>query len=83
MGDGPATCLSGTTERDERIVVLNLLDLDGDDAPEFDFGKMPVSIERLRGDGTWEKVAFEPAEGGFVRLSTNVKTQVPAIFRID
>ena len=81
VGDGPATCLSGTTERGERVFVLNLLDLDGDDAPEFAFEEAPSSIERMKGDGTWEKVQFSRGEGGSVILSTLVKTQIPAIFR--
>ena len=82
LGDGPATCLSGVTEKGERIVVLNLLDLDGDDAPEFVFDSRPASVERLRGDGTWEGVAFSQGEGASIRLSTIVRTQVPAIFRV-
>ena len=80
LGDGPATCLSGTTEKDGRVLVLNLLDLDGDDAPEFEFDEPPSSIERLRGDGAWEAVPFT-AEGNVVRLASPVRTQSPAIFR--
>ena len=82
LGDGPATRLSGTTERGERIVVLNLLDLDGDDAPEFVFDSQPASIERLRGDGTWENVEYAQGDGAALKLKTAVKTQMPAIFRI-
>ena len=61
--------------------MLNLLDLDGDDAPEIEFDKPPSVIERLRGDGEWEKVEFSRGEGNAVRLSSPVKTQMPAIFR--
>ena len=82
LGDGPATCLSGVTDKGERIVVLNLLDLDGDDAPEFVFDSRPASIERLRGDGTWEQVEFAQGDGAALKLKTVVKTQMPAIFRI-
>jgi len=81
LGDGPATFLSGTAGRDGQVFVLNLLDLDGDDAPEIVFEKTPSSIERLRGDGTWESVKFA-VEGGAVRLSSPVRTQIPAIFRV-
>ena len=81
LGDGPATFLSGTTEKDGNVLVLNLLDLDGDDAPEIEFDKPPSVIERLRGDGEWEKVEFSLGEGNAIRLSSPVKTQMPAIFR--
>ena len=81
QGDGPATVLSGMTEKDGNVLVLNLLDLDGDDAPEIEFDEPPSVIERLRGDGEWEKVEFSRGEGNAVRLSSPVKTQMPAIFR--
>ena len=82
LGDGPATLLSGSAGRDGRVVVLNLLDLDGDDAPEIVFDEPPSSIERLRGDGVWESVPFVRLEGGALRLSSPVRTQMPAIFRL-
>ncbi len=82
IGDGPSTLLSGTTAQDGEVFVLNLLDLDGDEAPEFEFDKPPSSIERLRGDGEWENVQFLHCEGDVIRLSSPVRTQTPAIFRI-
>lgn len=82
LGDGPATLLSGTTAKDGEVVVLNLLDLDGDDAPEIIFDAPPSSIERLRGDGVWEDVPFTQGEGGAIRLSSPVRTQIPALFRL-
>ena len=82
LGDGPATLLSGTAGEDGRVFVLNLLDLDGDDAPEFAFDSAPSAIERLRGDGTWESVRFDRLGGNAVRLSTIVTVQMPAIFRV-
>lgn len=82
LGDGPATFLSGKAGDDGDVVVLNLLDLDGDDAPEIEFDEPPASIERLRGDGTWENVEFSRGEGNAFRLSSPVRTQMPAIFRL-
>lgn len=83
LGDGPVTCLAGTTEKDGRIVVLNMLDLDGDDAPELAFDRLPSKVERLRGNGTWENVKFTRTGGSAIRLATKVETQRPAIFRIE
>ena len=80
-GVGPATCLSGTAGTDGRVFVLNLLDLDGDEAPEFVFDEVPSTVERLRGDGTWENVAFS-VQGKTVTLKTKVETQRPGIFRV-
>ena len=80
-GVGPATCLSGTAGADGQVFVLNLLDLDGDDAPEFVFDEVPTKIERLRGDGTWENVDFAVA-GKSVTLKTKVETQRPGIFKV-
>ena len=82
LGDGPATFLSGKAGDDGDVVVLNLLDLDGDDAPEIEFDEPPTSIERLRGDGQWENVEFSRGEGNAIRLSSPVRTQIPAIFRL-
>ena len=81
LGDGPATFLSGKAGKDGDVFVLNLLDLDGDDAPEIEFDEPPSVIERLRGDGEWENVEFSRGEGNAIRLSSPVRTQIPAIFR--
>ena len=82
LGDGPATLLSGAAGGDGHVFVLNLLDLDGDDAPEFAFDAAPSTIERMRGDGSWENVRFDRLEGNAVRLSTAVAVQMPAVFRV-
>ncbi len=82
LGDGPATFLSGKAGKDGDVFVLNLLDLDGDDAPEIEFDEPPSIIERLRGDGKWETVEFSRSEGNAIRLSSPVRTQIPAIFRL-
>ena len=65
----------------ENVFVLNMLDVDGDDAPEMKFETTPSLIERLQGDGSWKPVTFAPAEGGAVRLASPVLPQRPAIFR--
>ena len=82
VGAGPATCLSGTTEKGERILVLNILDLDGDDAPEFAFDAAPAAVERLGGDGAWSSVGMSRGAGGTTVLKTHVFPQSPAIFRL-
>ena len=82
VGDGPTTCISGKTEKDEEIVVLNMLDLDGDDAPELRFDSMPSVIERLQGDGSWLVEGFDRIDVSTVILSTKAETQRPVILRI-
>ena len=81
LGVGPTTCEAGTTVAGERVFVLNMLDLDGDDAPEMAFDAAPSAIERLQGDGTWRTVAFERVGDKGVRLQSPVQPQRPAIFR--
>lgn len=82
QGVGPVTCISGTTSDGGNIVVLNALDIDGDSAPELQFDRIPTSIERMWGDGTWEAVRFEKTESGGCILSSPIRTQRAAIFRI-
>ena len=82
QGVGPVTCEVGTTGEGDRIVVLNALDIDGDMAPNLNFDKMPASIERLQGDGTWKNVCFEKTSDGGCRLDSPILTQRAAIFRI-
>ena len=81
LGVGPVTCLSGRTTEGENIVVLNAIDLDGDETPELRFEKIPSAVERLQGDGTWEKVGFEKTGEGTVRIHSRVYVQQAAIFR--
>lgn len=81
LGVGHMTCESGTTSDGENVIVLNSLDLDGDDAPELAFGSDPAEIERLQGDGRWLSVKFEKTEQGNYVLDTVVQTHRPAIFR--
>ena len=78
---GPVTCEAGTAVADGNVFVLNMLDVDGDDAPEMMFETVPSVIERLQGDGSWKSVAFARVEGGVVRLASPVLPQRPAIFR--
>lgn len=82
QGVGPVTCVSGTAGDGERIVLLNALDIDGDMEPELQFERMPASIERMRGDGTWQQVRFEKIASGTCRLFSGLLTQRAAIFRV-
>jgi hypothetical protein len=66
---------------DGNVFVLNMLDVDGDDAPEMMFETAPSLIERLQGDGSWKPVTSTRLEGGAVRLASPVLPQRPAIFR--
>ena len=81
LGVGPVTCESGTTEKGERIVVLNALDIDGDETPELMFARFPSSVERLQGNGEWKPVRFERTADGGCRLFSPMTVQHPAIFR--
>ena len=81
LGTGPVTCEAGTVAADGNVFVLNMLDVDGDDAPEMMFEAAPSLIERLQGDGSWKPVTFARLEGGAVRLASPVLPQRPAIFR--
>ena len=80
LGVGPVTCEAGTAEGD-KVFVLNMLDVDGDDAPEMMFESAPTSIERMQGDGSWKSVAFTSLEKGGVKIASPVLPQRPAIFR--
>lgn len=82
QGVGPVTCVSGSTHEGDNIVVLNALDIDGDMEPELQFDRMPTSIERMQGDGTWKPVGFEKTPSGDCRLDSSILTQRAAIFRI-
>ena len=81
LGVGPVTCEAGTTTADGNVFVLNMLDVDGDDAPEMMFETMPRVLERLQGDGSWKPVAFERLASGGVKMASPVLPQRPAIFR--
>lgn len=81
LGVGHVMCESGVTDAGDNVVVLNALDLDGDDAPEIKFEKFPTVIERLQGNGEWRPVAFENTDEGACRLCSPIIAQRPAIFR--
>ena len=81
LGVGHVTCESGVTGEGENVVVLNALDLDGDDAPEMSFEKFPSCVERLQGNGEWAPVEFEKTAEVTCRLHSPILTQRPAIFR--
>ena len=80
LGSGPVTCEAGKVG-DDMVFVLNMLDIDGDEAPEMMFDAMPSLIERLQGDGRWRQVHFSIMPNGTARLSSPVSSQNPAIFR--
>ena len=80
LGSGPVTCEAGKVG-DDMVFVLNMLDIDGDEAPEMMFDAMPSLIERLQGDGRWRQVPFSAMSNGNVKLSSPVVSQHPAIFR--
>lgn len=80
-GDGAMMCEVGTTSAGAFIVILDALDLDGNEAPDLVFEQDPSRIERLQGDGSWSAVSFV-RDGDACRLESPVSTQRPAIFRI-
>ena len=88
LGTGLVTCESGKVG-DDRVFVLNMLDIDGDESPEMMFETMPSMIERLQGDGSWKQVAFERTTAictnisvrHGVKIASQVLPQRPAIFR--
>ena len=80
LGVGPVTCEVGKVG-DDKALVLNALDIDGDETPEMMFDTVPSSIERLQGDGTWKSVSFSCESAGCIKLSSPVYQQRPAIFR--
>lgn len=81
LGVGPVTCMAGSTEKDGDVFVLNALDADTDEAPEFLFGRTPVSVERLQGDGSWKTVAFRKTGESSWTLDSAVEMHRPAVFR--
>ena len=81
-GAGPVMCQAAITKDGENIVVLNALDIDGDMEPELKFEKMPASIERMQGDGSWRPIRFEKIASGGCRLFSPILTQRAAIFRL-
>ena len=76
----------GTEQQDVLLsqgsVCSMALDIDGDMEPELQFDRMPTSIERMQGDGTWKLVRFEKTASGGCRLFSPILTQRAAIFRI-
>lgn len=83
LGAGPVMCMAGETDSDGYVVVLDALDLDGDDAPELKFAKPPKKISRLQGDGTWTEVRFEKTGDDTYRLLSPIRVQQSAIFKYD
>jgi hypothetical protein len=80
-GAGPVLCEVGTTSADGDVFVLDPLDIDDLIEPELDFAKIPGSIERLYGDGTWRSVEFKLEQSGYVRLKDTIRSKNPTVYR--
>ena len=80
-GAGPVLCEVGRTTADGDVFVLDPLDIDDLIEPELDFAKVPVSIERLMGDGSWKPVEFRAEQTGYVRLCDIIRAKNPTVYR--
>jgi hypothetical protein len=80
-GAGPVLCEVGRTTADGDVFVLDPLDIDDLIEPELDFAKIPGSIERLYGDGTWRSVEFKLEQSGYVRLKDTIRSKNPTVYR--
>ena len=80
-GAGPVLCEVGRTTADGDVFVLDPLDIDDLIEPELDFAKVPVSIERLMGDGSWKPVEFRAELTGYIRLCDIIRAKNPTVYR--
>ena len=80
-GAGPVLCEVGRTTADGDVFVLDPLDIDDLIEPELDFAKVPVSIERLMGDGSWKPVEFRAEQTGYIRLCDIIRAKNPTVYR--
>lgn len=80
-GAGPVLCEVGRTTADGDVFVLDPLDIDDLIEPELDFAKVPVSIERLMGDGSWKPVEFRTEQTGYVRICDIIRAKNPTVYR--
>ena len=83
LGDESVLCESGRTGRNERIVILDSLDLDVIENPECVFDSKPVNVRRLTDDGRWERVEAQPTVTGSMILKTVLMPHHPAIFNLE
>ena len=80
-GAGPVLCEAGRTAADGEVFVLDPLDIDDLVEPELAFGRPPVAIERLMGDGGWKRIPFAAEPTGYVRLKDAVRAKNPTVYR--
>jgi len=80
-GAGPVLCEVGRTTADGDVFVLDPLDIDDLIEPELDFAKVPVSIERLMGDGSWKPVEFRTEQTGYARICDIIRAKNPTVYR--
>ena len=82
LGDESVLCEAGRTQRGERVVIVDSLDLDMIENPEFAFADAPSVIERLTDDGRWEAVPVQASDKGTTVLETVLTPHRPAVFRL-
>ena len=82
LGDESVLCESGRTRRGELVMIVDSLDLDAIENPEFTFADPPSVVERLTDDGRWEGVPVQTSAAGTTVLATVLATHRPAVFRL-
>ena len=82
LGDESVLCEAGRTKRGERLLILDSLDLDVIENPEFCFAEVPSAAERLADDGRWKCVDLQVSAAGTTVLKTVLTPHHPAIFRL-
>ncbi len=82
LGDESVLCEAGVTRRGERVVIVDSLDLDVIENPEFAFDDSPSAVERLTDDGRWEAVSARTSAAGTTILATVLAPHRPAVFRL-
>ena len=63
-------------------MIVDSLDLDMVENPEFAFAAPPSSVERLTDDGRWERVSMQTSAAGTTLLATALAPHRPAVFRL-
>ena len=81
LGDESVLCEAGRTRRGERVVIVDSLDLDVIENPEFAFDDSPSAVERLTDDGRWEAVSARTSAARTTILATVLAPHRPAVFR--
>ena len=81
LGDESVLCEAGRTRRGELVMIVDSLDLDAIENPEFTFADPPSAVERLTDDGRWERVQVKTSDAGATVLATVLAPHRPAVFR--